>query len=475
MTGFPTNNNQNNDQNNDLNSTTPLSGPAQPQQLQPEETSTSRTSLGIFQSLGAFFNSASNYLLRNAIILFPQQQGGTTGPEATVSTANSSGRFVDESSSIERALKEWVNRSGFGAWYYSSDESSNRENRQIAADRIMDFYKGILRSYEMGTPGPSSLDLIALHLDTLPKEIGKLMGLESLDISLNNFEAIPREILSLQSLRILKLHHGMLERIPNDIENLGNLKELSLFGNNLSELPSKIGNLSELSELNLGRNRLVTIPREIGKLQNLKTLILDENKLVSLPYEIGDLEHLRVLGIKHNSTLLLLPLSLERRKLNIELSGTFPGKGVCFPSEDVMISTNHDSLSLVNGLRTWVESGGEASNQRNRETAALRILIAYNNAVKRRSEEAPAGALGGVDDVRATKLNLKNLELDSLPHVIVSLAELNALDISGNEFTTFPPEIVSLPELKELNIRGNKFTTLPKEISKLVNLKKLDL
>lgn len=77
---------------------------------------------------------------------------------------------------------------------------------------------------------------------------------------------------------------------------------------------------------------------------------------------------------------------------------------------------------------------------------------------------------------KATKrLMLRSKGLTSFPADILTLENLNFLDLENNQLQTLPGEIGTLTELKELYFVGNKLTSLPDNVSNLKKLKTLGL
>lgn len=73
----------------------------------------------------------------------------------------------------------------------------------------------------------------------------------------------------------------------------------------------------------------------------------------------------------------------------------------------------------------------------------------------------------------ATRLNLFNLGLNSLPPVIWGLTSLTALNLGKNELTSLPPEMGQLTDLSELLLYDNALASLPGEIGRLKGLTRL--
>jgi len=71
---------------------------------------------------------------------------------------------------------------------------------------------------------------------------------------------------------------------------------------------------------------------------------------------------------------------------------------------------------------------------------------------------------------RATKLNLNNNGLTSLPPEIGQLTQLKKLILSFNQLTTLPSEFGKLTQLQELSLHDNQLMALPLEFGKLTQL-----
>ncbi|KAI8644808.1 hypothetical protein BD408DRAFT_383043 [Parasitella parasitica] len=104
----------------------------------------------------------------------------------------------------------------------------------------------------------------------------------------------------LENLSSLLLQNNNLETIPKEIWRLINLHELNLGCNQLKILPKEIGLLVHLQELFLHSNQLTNIPSQIGYLQQLQVLDLTDNQLESLPGEVVTRMHLKNLWVNKN-------------------------------------------------------------------------------------------------------------------------------------------------------------------------------
>lgn len=175
------------------------------------------------------------------------------------------------------------------------------------------------------------------HVNTIPKNIGKLKKLKKLTLSGGYMESediseslrdlhdlkelrltnktlhtIPDFIGNIKSLEILGLRHNRLTELPDTIENLTNLREILLGFNMFDKMPDQLRNLKKLEVIDMASNRLTEIPDWIGELNNLKELDLSLNHIESLPESIGSLSKLEKLDLDANRVLKNIPKSITK-------------------------------------------------------------------------------------------------------------------------------------------------------------------
>ncbi|XP_062852238.1 leucine-rich repeat-containing protein 18 [Trichomycterus rosablanca] len=150
--------------------------------------------------------------------------------------------------------------------------------------------------------GKRRLDLSNMGIDTFPKCLLKLTGMEELDLSRNQLKTIPDFIGKLTGVRWLDLHSNNIKQLPISIGQLESLCHLNLCNNNLDSagLPADIGNLKSLQTLNLGLNQLTALPPTMAALTNLRELGLFDNKLTTVPEFIQALPNLKRINTKRN-------------------------------------------------------------------------------------------------------------------------------------------------------------------------------
>jgi Leucine-rich repeat (LRR) protein len=111
--------------------------------------------------------------------------------------------------------------------------------------------------------------LNAYHLDSVPKEVGRLTGVKRLYIAMDSgtgWTVYPPLSAMDQRIKTPPFKH-----LPNEITTLVTLERLALIGLDLVALPDNFDKLENLDSLSLFMNKL-TISDEIQKLKKLKKL-----------------------------------------------------------------------------------------------------------------------------------------------------------------------------------------------------------
>lgn len=150
--------------------------------------------------------------------------------------------------------------------------------------------------------GKRRLDLSNMGIDSFPKCLLKLTGIDELDLSRNKLMTIPDFISKFTSVCWLDLHSNNIKQLPPSIGQMESLCYLNLCNNHLDStgLPADIGNLKNLQTLNLGLNQLTVLPPTMASLTNLRELGLFDNKLTTIPEFIQALPSLLRINTKRN-------------------------------------------------------------------------------------------------------------------------------------------------------------------------------
>lgn len=214
---------------------------------------------------------------------------------------------------------------------------------------------------------------------------------------------------------------------------------LNLSDLGLTTLPDCIGTLSHLKELNLSSNALTarSIPMSLDNLSQLETINLDRNQLEEVPPTIA-------LMAVHPS---LRSVSIIGNP-NLRIPDRMWGQVAT-----LFTSAASQQAGLEARLKVWVDEGGGGGGDRT-EAARLMIEAKQNNL---------------------TDLNLRNLQLTSLPKCIEMLPLLTRLNLSGNRLNSLPDIMANLAQLTSIDLSRNLFQAVPTSILALPNLQSLPL
>ncbi|PYI92098.1 MAG: hypothetical protein DME97_11675 [Verrucomicrobia bacterium] len=168
------------------------------------------------------------------------------------------------------------------------------------------------------------LDLSALGLKSVPREIGRCTRLNMLSLSENDLSTLPREIAKCRSLGWLDVDYNRFRRLPAAISSLPGLRALWLNHNRLRTFPASLLKCRTLDSLNLANNALTHLPSNIDKLRNLEKLHLSGNNLASLPQSLRNLPELKELYLHGNDRLGLPPEVLGRQWASPDSDATPP-------------------------------------------------------------------------------------------------------------------------------------------------------
>ncbi|MFK7787577.1 MAG: leucine-rich repeat domain-containing protein [Crocinitomicaceae bacterium] len=176
--------------------------------------------------------------------------------------------------------------------------------------------------------GVTHLDLSALGLGELPKEINQFLGLRSLDLSENFIQEINFDTLRLTSLEELNLskNPGFNTMFLEGLDKCSpNVRRINFSHTNSLSVSPDLAKCEELTSLDLSNNWIQYLPNQLGKLDRLRTLNVSNNKLKMLPF-LDDLWAIHVLDISGNKDLhlkeigasLMLKESLKQLTLSTE-------------------------------------------------------------------------------------------------------------------------------------------------------------
>ncbi len=181
-------------------------------------------------------------------------------------------------------------------------------------------YNNQLSSFLPNLQAYRSLHFIELqhcNIDSIPASIAYLRLLSSLRFgNTNDTLKLPNTLRFLLKLKDLSIENCILDSFPKPLFQISGLQFLSLSNTNTKALSTHFERLPELEVLIIENNPLESIPFTIYKAQKLRILSLRGNKISRLPDSISQLEHLSILDLSGN------PVSQQEiEKLKILLPG----------------------------------------------------------------------------------------------------------------------------------------------------------
>ncbi|KAI3937631.1 hypothetical protein MKW92_001364 [Papaver armeniacum] len=284
----------------------------------------------------------------------------------------------------------------------------------------------------------------------IPVGIGNLKSLTLFFAWQNRLSgSIPESLAECSNIQALDFsYNNLFGSIPKQIFGLTNLTKLLLLGNDLSGfIPPEVGSCTNLYRFRLNKNRLAgTIPSEIGNLKTLNFLDLSENKFVGeLPPSISGCDNLQFLDLHSNGLTGSLPESLPKSLQLIDISDNRLA-GPLTSSVGSLVELTKLNLSR-NRISGKIPSELVSCSK-------LQLLDLGDNAF---SGDIPM-ELGQIPALEIS-LNLSCNQLSgSIPTQFSSLEKLGILDISHNHLNGNVHMLASLQNLVALNISFNDFS-----------------
>ncbi|KAF6724127.1 Leucine-rich repeat-containing protein 57 [Oryzias melastigma] len=225
-----------------------------------------------------------------------------------------------------------------------------------------------------------------------------------------------------QKTGVFQLTAKGLQEFPEELQRLtANLRTVDLSGNKIEVLPASIGNFLQLKSLTLNSNRLTALPSEMGKLKKLETLCLSGNRIERLPPTLGQLKALRTLNLSGNQI------------------SEFPlGLGTLRQLDMLDLSRNH-----IHSVPPEVS-----------DLQAIEINL-NQNQISGLSPE-----ISRCPRLKVLRLEENCLELNSIPHAILSDSQVSLLSVEGNLF-----EVKNLRELEGYEKYMERFTATKKKFA----------
>ncbi len=298
--------------------------------------------------------------------------------------------------------------------------------------------------------GLKRLRLIDINLYAVPPFVSKMEALHELDLTRNQIEAVAGDMANLAQLHSLNLSHNPIEKIEaippvaalnvrrtklRDLAFLTEQSAANLTVLDVSEtLFCDLTNLrfaTRLQTLDISEMNLESLPNAIMSMPNLSVLYALENRIRDVPL----LESVQKLHLNNNPIeSIVMPPNVVL--LNLE-AVVQKGRGGVESIKGLKASNTLVSLSLAgNRLRHVPAFVADCPNLHN--------LVLKNNLLR----EIPI-------DPRLRHLELSVNELRGIDPAVISMAELEYLDVSGNANISCVPEgVCALPRLEFLALYG---------------------
>ena len=359
----------------------------------------------------------------------------------------------------------------------------------------------------------------------VPRELGRLAGLENLDLSNNRLTGeIPRELSDLVAIEVVGLdlgglsgstlatigallkvtelnpgESGLVAEIPRRLGQLGGLRRLNLGGNEITgEIPTSLGSLERLEKMDLRRNQLAgEVPRELSGLTGLRILDLSHNRLTGdIPAGLGDLVAVQVMRLDNNEMSGIIPADLGGLTsvtiLNLgqnQLEGRIPPElGQLSELRQLQLGENllsgqiPSSLGGLTELKTLDLGQNQLEGEIPREMGGLAVLQTLDLSQNRLTGDIPF-EFGELVDVRVLRLD-DNALSGSIPARFGTLANVTTLNLGQNQLIgetcslsgSIPARFGTLANVTTLNLGQNQLIgEIPPELGQLRELRQLKL
>ncbi|KAF7731379.1 hypothetical protein EC973_000187 [Apophysomyces ossiformis] len=268
----------------------------------------------------------------------------------------------------------------------------------------------------------------------IDERLGEEFGaLTLLDIRSNQLRDLPSTLARLRNLTVLHFSHNQFEKIPDVLCEMPQIKHLDFAHNQIASLPSAIGQLQSLEVLHVEHNQICSLPDNMGNLRLLRKLYLTDNKLTELPVSIGQCQKLDELFVDQNKLKLLFPVSQGLTGLP------------CLSRLDARQNN-------INRLTDHESSSDEALIQ---FPKLKELMLSHNKLAKSKLTELKA-----CPELQTLDISWNGFE--DLPDAILSLQQLQRLDIGSNHLKYIRADLCQLPNLSVINWEGNTLRSISK-------------
>lgn len=291
-------------------------------------------------------------------------------------------------------------------------------------------------------------------------------------------------------VRVAWLHDNEISTLPPGIGLWKVVSQLRLSDNRIKALPPEIGKLKFLGMLHLDNNRLEALPLELAKCESLNFLDFKNNRVKRIPVQLGQLSklkdveyelnplvfpHRKVLSQGKAGVIKYLKRFTEARKtghLNLTRVGLneIPAEilyvGECLTSLDV------SDILPADGMTLPFELGGCPKLTKCQFHPQLKILSPPEGTVRQGIETIVAYLSRFNDAMQVGTLDLRSMGLDCFPQELKDEVHMRPDKVlrfllCDNVIESLPHEIGVLINLEELDASQNKLKVLPAALQKM--------
>ncbi|VVM66303.1 dermonecrotic toxin domain-containing protein [Pseudomonas fluorescens] len=339
----------------------------------------------------------------------------------------------------------------------------------------LDVPVGQARAFIRGFSATETLVMTGNNFTELPFAAADLPALTQLDVSANSIVVTPA--------------------VQAQFNGLQRLRSLNLQANPLGQLDASA--FSQLQALNLRATRLQAWPAGAERLEQLYWLDLRDNAIAALsPQVLADPHALMKVNLRGNAFSpageAALNAALQRIEHDVVLpegslarfaeepvpDNTLPSQSgwslrsllMALP-EPAQIAQWHQACEgLIRQLNGWLFTRGVSTGERrvsaqSRSRAAVRIRDAW------------LAGLGHGPGAEGLTLSLEGLQTGDLPSLMVPLASVTALDLSGVGMTTAGASgfLQAFANLRTLRLSGNQLMGVPLPLLHMSQLERLEM
>lgn len=307
---------------------------------------------------------------------------------------------------------------------------SNRELTEIP-DEVWDMYR---------KPDDAECDFNVKQ----DEQWWNVVELKKLILASNSITSISEKLVNFLYLVILDLHDNKVKELPDVLGDLEKLERLDLSHNELQCLPESFRKLSQLDTLLLHYNQLKVVPSDLSSLKRLKVLDMSHNQLSEMPRSFGSLTNLQSLNMSHNS-LKTLPSDVANLSILSSLD---------------LCSNNLSQIPDLSGL-----SSLKILHLRQNKLESIPVLkgcvsLKELYCASNRLSELPITHL----PTSIVILEVRDNSIKVIDENLVSLTELERLDIANNNISGLPARMGLMEHLKVINVLGNPMRGIRRDV-----------